>query len=48
MLSFLGETPTKALQNAQKECGPDAVVISTKKISSNGKDSVNMYEITVA
>ncbi|MCD4757985.1 MAG: flagellar biosynthesis protein FlhF [Arcobacteraceae bacterium] len=48
MLSFLGESPTKALQNAQKECGPDAVVISTKKISSDGKNSVNMYEITVA
>ena len=48
MLSFLGESPTIALQKAQKECGSDAVVISTKKISSSGKDSVNMYEITVA
>ncbi|MEA3288577.1 MAG: flagellar biosynthesis protein FlhF [Campylobacterota bacterium] len=48
MLSFLGETPTKALQNAQKECGSDAVVISTKKISSKGKNSENMYEIVVA
>ena len=48
MLSFLGETPSKALQNAQKECGSDAVVISTKKISSKGKNSVNMYEIIVA
>jgi len=48
MLSFLGETPTAALQKAQKECGPDAVVLSTKKISSKGKNSENMYEITVA
>ena len=48
MLSFLGETPTKALQNAQKECGSDAVVISTKKISSKSKNSENMYEIIVA
>jgi flagellar biosynthesis protein FlhF len=48
MLSFLGETPTKALQNAQKECGSDAVVISTKKVSSKSKNSVNMYEIVVA
>jgi len=48
MLSFLGETPTIALQNAQKECGSDAVVISTKKISNKSKDSVNMYEITIA
>lgn len=48
MLSFLGETPTKALQNAQKECGSEAVVISTKKISSKDKNSENMYEITIA
>jgi len=48
MLSFLGETPTIALQNAQRECGSDAVVISTKKISSKDKNSVNMYEITIA
>jgi len=48
MLSFLGETPTIALQNAQKECGSEAVVISTKKISSEDKNSVNMYEITIA
>jgi len=48
MLSFLGETPTLALQNAQKECGSDAVVISTKKISSLDTNGVNMYEITIA
>lgn len=30
-LSFLGETPTEALQNALKECGDDGIVISTKK-----------------
>jgi len=48
MLSFLGETPTIALRNAQKECGSEAVVISTKKISSKGRNSVNMYEITIA
>jgi flagellar biosynthesis protein FlhF len=48
MLSFLGETPTEALRNAQKECGEDAIVISTKKISSKSKTSKNMYEILVA
>ena len=48
MLSFLGETPTIALQNAQKECGSDAVVISTKKISNKSQNSENMYEITIA
>ena len=37
MLSFLGETPTIALQKAQKECGPDAVVLSTKKSPQKGK-----------
>jgi flagellar biosynthesis protein FlhF len=48
MYSFLGETPTKALQKAQEECGPDAVVISTKKIASAKDNKVNTYEITVA
>ena len=41
MLSFLGETPTIALRLAQEECGEEAIVISTKKISNaqqNGKD----------
>ena len=47
MLSFLGETPTIALRLAQEECGEEAIVISTKKISTqqNGKD---MYEVVVA
>ena len=48
MLSFLGETATIALRNAQKECGEDAIVISTKKISDKSKDSVDMYEVMVA
>ncbi len=48
MLSFLGETPTIALRQAQEKCGEDAIVVSTKKISNaidNGKD---MYEVVVA
>lgn len=48
MLSFLGETPTIALQNAQKECGEDAIVISTKKISDASDSNSNMYEVIVA
>ena len=28
MLSFLGQTPTIALRNAQAECGEDAIVVS--------------------
>jgi flagellar biosynthesis protein FlhF len=47
-LSFLGETPTIALKNAQKECGSEAIVISTKKISSKAINGKDMYEIIVA
>jgi flagellar biosynthesis protein FlhF len=48
MLSYLGETPTIALRNATKECGDDALVVSTKQISKEGPDSINMYEVIVA
>ncbi|WP_419769155.1 MAG: flagellar biosynthesis protein FlhF [Candidatus Marinarcus sp.] len=48
MLSFLGETPSIALQNAQRECGEEAIVISTKKISDASNSSKNMYEVIVA
>ena len=48
MLSFLGATPTEALQNAQKEVGEDAIVISTKKISDKRTNGKDMYEILVA
>jgi len=49
MLSFLGETPTIALRNAQKECGEDAIVISTKKIADKLSGAPkNMYEVIVA
>jgi flagellar biosynthesis protein FlhF len=48
MLSFLGETPTLALQAAQEECGEDAIVISTKKISDKRTNGKDMYEILVA
>ncbi len=48
MLSFLGETPTIALRNAQEECGEDAIVISTKKISDARDGNKDMYEVVVA
>lgn len=48
MLSFLGETPTIALRNAQEECGEDAIVVSTKKISSASDGNRDMYEVVVA
>jgi len=46
--SFLGQTPTIALRNAQEECGEEAVVISTKKISSIEDSNKDMYEVVVA
>jgi len=48
MLSFLGETPSIALRNAQNECGEEAIVISTKKISDVSSGNSNMYEVIVA
>lgn len=48
MFSFLGETPSIALRNAQNECGEDAIVISTKKISDVSSGNSNMYEVIVA
>lgn len=47
MLSFLGETPTKALRKAQEECGEEAIVISTKKIT-DPKTKKDVYEVIVA
>jgi flagellar biosynthesis protein FlhF len=47
MLSFLGETPTVALRLAQEECGEDAIVISTKKISNANDNGQDMYEVVV-
>jgi len=48
MLSFLGETPTAALRLAQEECGEEAIVISTKKVSNASDNGKNMYEVVVA
>lgn len=48
LLSFLGETPTIALRKAVKVCGDDAVVVSTKKISTASKNSIDMYEVIVS
>jgi flagellar biosynthesis protein FlhF len=48
VLSFLGETPTIALALAQKECGEDAIVLSTKKVSNAYENGKDLYEILVA
>ncbi|NCB13915.1 MAG: flagellar biosynthesis protein FlhF, partial [Erysipelotrichia bacterium] len=48
VLSFFGETPSVALRLAQEECGEDAIVISTKKISTAKGNTKDMYEVVVA
>ncbi len=35
------------LRNAQEECGEEAIVISTKKISSASDGNKDMYEVVV-
>jgi flagellar biosynthesis protein FlhF len=48
LLSFLGQTPSDALKKATKSCGDNAIVVSTKKISSATKNSIDMYEVIVS
>ena len=48
MLSFLGKTPSVALKKALEECGEEAIVISTKKISSKADGNEDMYEVMIA
>ncbi|OCL82942.1 flagellar biosynthesis protein FlhF [Arcobacter porcinus] len=45
--SFLGETPAEALREAQKQCGEDAIVISTKKVAGKTAYDKGMYEVVV-
>lgn len=45
--SFLGETPAEALREAQKKCGEDAIVISTKKVEGKTPYDKGMYEVVV-
>lgn len=45
--SFLGETPAEALREAQKKCGEDAIVISTKKVEDKTPYDKGMYEVVV-
>ena len=47
MLSFLGETPSAALQLALEKCGEEAIVVSTKKISNANHNAKAMYEVVV-
>jgi flagellar biosynthesis protein FlhF len=46
-LSFLGETPTLALQKAVQQCGEEALVLHTKKIATEDKNNISMYEVLI-
>ena len=47
-LTFSGETPAIALKLAQKECGENALVVSTKQIRKKTINSASLYEVVVA
>ena len=47
-LTFSGETPAVALKLAQKECGENALVVSTKQIRKKTINSTSLYEVVVA
>jgi len=47
-LTFSGETPAVALKLAQKECGENALVVSTKQIRKKTINSNSLYEVVVA
>ncbi len=47
-LTFSGETPAVALKLAQKECGENALVVSTKQIRKKTINAASLYEVVVA
>ncbi|NOX15758.1 MAG: flagellar biosynthesis protein FlhF [Epsilonproteobacteria bacterium] len=47
-LTFSGETPAVALKLAQKKCGENALVVSTKQIRRKTINSTSLYEVVVA
>ncbi|RUM44103.1 MAG: flagellar biosynthesis protein FlhF [Hydrogenimonas sp.] len=48
LLTFTAPTPAEALKMAQKECGEDALVVSTKQIRKKSLTQPALYEIVVA
>ena len=48
LLSFTAPTPAQALKAAQKECGEDALVVSTKQLQKKSLTQPAMYEVVVA
>ncbi len=48
LFTFTAETPADALRKAQKACGRDALVISTKQIKKRSLTQPGLYEVVVA
>ncbi|OQX74861.1 MAG: flagellar biosynthesis protein FlhF [Campylobacteraceae bacterium 4484_4] len=48
LFTFTAETPADALRKAQKACGRDALVISTKQVKKRSLSSSGLYEVVVA
>jgi flagellar biosynthesis protein FlhF len=47
-MTFTAPTPAQALKAAQKECGEDALVVSTKQIRKKTLTQPALYEVVVA
>jgi len=48
LMTFTAPTPAQALKAAQKECGEDALVVSTKQIRKKTLTQPAIYEVVVA
>lgn len=46
--TFSGETPAEALKKAQRDCGENALVISTKQLRKKTISTAALYEVVVA
>ncbi|WP_457597313.1 flagellar biosynthesis protein FlhF [Hydrogenimonas sp.] len=48
LMTFTAPTPAQALKAAQKECGEEALVVSTKQIRKKSLTQPALYEVVVA
>ena len=48
LITFTAPTPAEALKAAQKECGEEALVVSTKQIRKKSLTQPALYEVVVA
>ncbi len=48
LYTFMGNSPAEALQKAQKVCGKDALVVSTKQLKKKSLSSPALHEVVVA